>query len=146
MDKKVRKQLFFEDEKVLRILDLAGRKQSELITAALDELCEKYGLSDNITDKEMKKFIAAYPYLKNISKAQGTPLLIQNAVHTGNTTQSTQSSANKKDSSVDALDKIFGKKNKPDDLDILDDNSSAVSASAAASMNHILAGFMSQNK
>ena len=61
---KVKKQIFFDDELVVSILNVCPRKAALLCQIALRELIEKYGLN-NANPEQMKKFFEYYQYMKS---------------------------------------------------------------------------------
>lgn len=141
MEKKVRKEFTFDDDNALRILSLAGKKQSDLIKAALIEFFDKYGIEESITKKEMQKFINIYPYLRQITKNQGAPILLQGAPPIQ--PASAQTVNEKPADEEDPLEAIFQKNRGANaGTESLDDGSDIISERQASAMADILKNFM----
>ncbi len=65
------KNLYFDtnDPKsiaAVKLLDKAGRKQSALVGIMANEFMESFGITEDISEKELKKIISMYDILKNM--------------------------------------------------------------------------------
>ena len=54
-----------DQRQALNFLSRCGRRKNKIMAIAICELMEKYGLSvETIDNKELSKFLIAYPYMK----------------------------------------------------------------------------------
>lgn len=76
-----------------KLLDKAGRKQALLVSIMAYEFMESFGITEDISEKDLKKIISMYDILKSMKGKTQYPILVQNDYM-----QSTEKNALRKDS------------------------------------------------
>lgn len=79
-DKQLRQQINLKDPAVIALLEKTGRRwKSLLITLAVNEFAEKYGIDETSSHEEILQLLKNYSYVRQLSRnmASNLPVLLR---------------------------------------------------------------------
>lgn len=145
-DKQLRQQINLKDPAVIALLEKTGRRwKSRLITIAVNEFAEKYGIGETSSHEEILQLLKNYSYVRQLSKnmASNLPMLLRPMTQSVENTSAEATvlvkEANESPSEQSSdIASFFDRRRKTnEDLD----SPEAISMEDAKTMEHILSSF-----